>query len=463
MQAAADRVAPEGPGRLTPGAAFLALAGAFGLFFALATPPHDPPDEARHHARAWLVSGGQWRVVGEAPGYKASVPRGITQLHPPAHHYSDEQLASGILGDAARRTAPHEPAELRSQLRGSLARWDLQPVRVLTPYNPIVYAPYLPGLWIARALELSAAAGLLLARLFGLAAWLGGIWLTLRIAPCQRWLLAALALLPMSVFQAASISADPLTQLAIFWFFAEWLRAAEHGRTPQDGPRLVGAALALGLVKPGYAPLALACLGLPGSRGSRSTLAAAALAAAVLPTLGWAVVLRAAREPALVPGADPVAQLQFVLGHPLAFLAAAADTAAGLFGRWLEGMVGNLGHFDVEIPKAATALGLAAVAASASLERGALAPRRRLLLLGAFAATSLALLAMAYLGWTPVGAERIPGVQGRYFLLMLPFALVALPRIPRVPERALALAITASLAAVLAISAIAMLRAYYAF
>jgi uncharacterized membrane protein len=216
-------------------------------------------------------------------------------------------------------------------------------------------------------------------------------------------------------------------------------------------------------VKPGYAPLALACLGLPGSRGSRSTLAAAALAAALLPTLGWAVVLRAAREPALVPGADPVAQLQFVLGHPLAFLAAAADTAAGLFGRWLEGMVGNLGHFDVEIPKAATALGLAAVAASASLERGALAPRRRLLLLGAFAATSLALLAMAYLGWTPVGAERIPGVQGRYFLLMLPFALVALPRIPRVPERALALAITASLAAVLAISAIAMLRAYYAF
>jgi hypothetical protein len=125
-------------------------------------------------------------------------------------------------------------------------------------------------------------------------------------------------------------------------------------------------------------------------------------------------------------------------------------------------MVGNLGHFDVEIPKSATALGLAAVAASASLGRGALAPGRRLLGLGAFAVTSLALLAMAYLGWTPVGAERIPGVQGRYFLLMLPFALVALPRIPRVPERALALAVTASLAAVLAISAVAMLRAYYA-
>jgi hypothetical protein len=137
MQAAADRAAPARRARsgpLTPGATFLALAGSFGLFFALATPPHDPPDEARHHARAWLVSGGFWRVVGEAPGHAASVPRDITQLHPLAHHYSDAQLES--LGRGARRTARHEPAELREQLRGSLARWDLQPVRLLTPDSP---------------------------------------------------------------------------------------------------------------------------------------------------------------------------------------------------------------------------------------------------------------------------------------------------------------------------------------
>jgi uncharacterized membrane protein len=41
--------------------------------------------------------------------------------------------------------------------------------------------------------------------LFGLAAWLVGVWFALRLAPHQRWLLCALALLPISVFQAASI------------------------------------------------------------------------------------------------------------------------------------------------------------------------------------------------------------------------------------------------------------------
>ena len=67
---------------------------------------------------------------------------------------------------------------------------------------------------------------------------------------------------------------------------------------------------------------------------------------------------------------------------------------------------------------------------------------------------------MGYLGWTPVGADKILGVQGRYFLPMLPFALVLVPRISRIPERVLAAGITASLVLVLGISAYAMVRTY---
>jgi hypothetical protein len=449
-----------------PRAVFLALGGLFGLFFALATPPHDPPDEARHHARAWLLSVGRFAVVGDAPGHAASLPRDITQLHRPGHHYSDEQVARGGPARQLGRTGPHAPAERLEELRGSLARWELQPVRFLTPYNPVVYAPFVPALWIARGLDLSAAAGLLLARLFGLASWLAGIGLVLRIAPCQRPLLAAVALLPLSVFQAASVSADPLTQVACFWLLAEWLRAATAGdgaRRARDDVRLLAAAAAVGLVKPGYAPLALACAAVPGTLRRRAGLGGAALAAAALPTLAWAAVARAAREPAVVAGADPDAQLRFVLGDPLAFLRAAADTIGGLWVRWLEGVVGHLGHFDVEIPGLATALGLAAVAASASLERSALRPSRRLALLGAFLASGVALLFITYLSWAPVGAERIPGVQGRYLLPMLPFALAAPPRIPRVSERTLGSLVTGSLAVVLAVSGAAMLRAYYAW
>jgi uncharacterized membrane protein len=92
-----------------------------------------------------------------------------------------------------------------------------------------------------------------------------------------------------------------------------------------------------------------------------------------------------------------------------------------------------------------------------------LALRARLALFAAFLAASLAVIALAYLGWTRVGAPHVQSIQPRYFLLVLPFALVLLPRIPRIPERALALAVTAALALVLAVSAVAMMRTYYAF
>jgi hypothetical protein len=448
-----------------PRATFLVAGGLFGLFFALATPPHDPPDEARHHARAWLISTGKLHVVGRAPGHEASVPRSIVRLHPPGRHYSDAQLRSGRLPANTQRTAPHEWSELPAKLRGSLGRWDLQQVLYTSAYPPAVYAPYVPAIWLARALDLSAAAGLLLARLFGLAAWLAGMAAVLRVAPAQRWLLCAAALLPISVFQAASLSGDALTQLALFWWLAECLRAAARGGAlgRRGVLRLLAPALALGLVKPGYAPLALAAFALPLPPRRRVARGAAALAAAALPTLWWAGVAAAADVPPLFPRADLGGQLRHALASPLDFLAAAAGTIAALWPAWLEGLVGNLGHFDVEIPVPATALGLAAVAASATLERSPLRPAARLWLLAAFAATTLAVLGMAYLGWTPVGARVIQGVQGRYFLPLVPFALAVLPAVPAFLRRGLAGAVVAALAVVLGVSALAMVRTYYAF
>jgi hypothetical protein len=443
---------------LTPARAFLVLAGGFGLFFALATPSHDPPDESRHHARAWLISGGWLRVVGEAPGHEATVPWDIAHLHPRGHHYTDDEYRWKRVFGVGRRAPPHAPSEAWTRLAGRLDPSRVQPVRILTNYPPHLYAPYLPGLGLARALGLSAGAGLVLARLGGLAFWLAGIWLCLRIAPSQRWLLAAVALLPMSVFQAASVSCDPPTQVAAFWFLAEWLRSAAHG----GRARLLAAALAVGLAKPGYAPIASACLLLPGRWPSRLGTTAAALALAAAPGLAWAPILLAAREPATVEGADPLAQLGFLLGNPLAFAAAAADTARFHARIWAEGLVGALGHFDVSIPPAATALGLAAVVASAALDRGRLDGPVRAGLFGVFAVTALALLVMAYLGWSPVGADKILGFQSRYVVPILPLALVVVPRVPGLSERILARAVTGSLALVLGVSAVAMLRAYYA-
>ena len=42
-------------------------------------------------------------------------------------------------------TPPHEPSEAWSRLQGRLDPARLQPVRILTPYPPLVYAPCVAG------------------------------------------------------------------------------------------------------------------------------------------------------------------------------------------------------------------------------------------------------------------------------------------------------------------------------
>jgi hypothetical protein len=89
-----------------------------------------------------------------------------------------------------------------------------------------------------------------------------------------------------------------------------------------------------------------------------------------------------------------------------------------------------------------------------------------LLILAIGAACLFATYLALYLTWTPVGAERIEGVQGRYLLPLLALLGLALPRLALPRATALRVGCTA-LVALAGLATIAMLpvlavRAYYA-
>ena len=314
---------------------FLVVGGAFGLFFALATPPHDPPDEARHHARVWLMSVGRLGVVGRRAGTLSERPA----RHPtPAFVRPSLQRRAAELGPA---TSLH-PAHPQTRMVGPA----LGPARFACPLRPPArLLPQRVSAQRLRALRARALAGER-AGSVGRGGAAAGAPVRARalargnprprIAPAQRWLLCAGRCFR---FRCPSrfASRGSAHEVAIFWFLAECLRAGSRAAGALRGAdvaRLLAAALALGLVKPGYAPLALACLALPLRAGTRLTLAAGALAAAVVPALGWAAIASAAAAPPVVSGADLAGQLRYSLAHPLAFLAAAANTVAALVRRW---------------------------------------------------------------------------------------------------------------------------------
>ena len=284
-----------------PERAFFVLALSVGVWLALVTPPHDAPDEPRHLQRVWLLSEGRLALPGPGPGQGGAVPSSLFALHP--------VYRGGTL--ACRHRLEDIPDLVRSPLDPAH--------RTDTIRTPILYGPvgYLaPAAWIAPAswFEMDAGAVFYLARLANLGAWCLLCGLAIAIAPARRGLLATVALLPMSVFEAATISADAATNGLALVLLALTLRMATGSGAVQgrwERPAFIAVVGLLGLTQPGYTLLALLALGVPsryfgGLPGRRRFAAIAVAVAVVVPAAWWLGVQLAGPFP--FPRADPAAQ-----------------------------------------------------------------------------------------------------------------------------------------------------------
>lgn len=439
--------------------AFAAVALVAGFAIAIVMPPGAAPDETRHLSRVVLMSEGDFGVPGLAPP-RSTIPKSI-----------------GVLYRTVNGEAWPAPPPARSvREMAAFLRQPLEPERRVFvgnagTYPPFVYAPHLVGVAPMRWLGLAPAAMIYAGRLVSVFAWVALTALAIQIAPARQWTLALLALTPMAVAGAASISADAMTNAAALLFAACLARSAVRAGAiaPREKLELLAAALLLAVVKPGYWPLALGALAIPpvrcGGRARHLGLAAAIAAAVVVPSLAWLAFAQTNRPAAPIPGSDPVGQLRFVLGDPLGFAAILARTLAqGCVGYWRT-FVGELGPLLVKLPAfvyvlwlPALALTLAADGPSARLSRAGR---------GWFAAAATlsigAMFGMAYLGWNPVGAPIVQGVQGRYWAPALPLLAFALPAWPRTLPTAARQALLLFCVASLALAIAGIFAVYYRF
>lgn len=407
--------------------AFSALALVAGFAIAIAMPPGAAPDETRHLSRVFLMSEGTFGVPGMKPP-RSTIPKSI-----------------GVLYRTVNGEAWPEPPPARSvREMAAFLRQPLEPERRVWvgnagTYPPFVYAPHLAGVAPARWLEFSPAAMIYAGRFASVLAWVALTALAIQIAPGRHWTLALLALTPMAVAAAASISADAMTNAAAVLFAACIARSAvrEGPVGSRERGELIGAALFLAAVKPGYWALALGALAIPPARcggpARRLALAAAIAAAVVVPSLAW-IAFSQLNEPAPpIPGSDPFGQLRFVLDDPPGFAAILARTLTqGCVGYWRT-FVGELGPLLVKLPGFVYVLWIPALVLAVAADGPApkLSRAGRGWLAAGAALSILAMFGMAYLGWNPVGDPVIKGVQGRYWAPALPLLVFALPAWPR--------------------------------
>jgi uncharacterized membrane protein len=404
---------------------FLVLATVFGVAFLAVTPPYQVADEYKHFFRAYQISEGQLgaTVIGGSPG--AFLPRSLEA--------SVLELSRDL---PFHPEVKQRPEEIAAELGRPLAPRELVFVRFHGLPSPAAYLPQAAAIAIGRAFEGPPIVLVWAGRLANLLAWIILTATALRWTRVQPWVWTLLALTPMSLFQAASLSPDASTNGVSLLFLSGCLRLSSPEAPPPSARHLCFLALLLAFVgfsKQAYAPLGLTLLMVPAERlgggRRRAILTLGLLAAGLLPAVAWTGFAQALGVRELSPGADPAAQLRFLAEHPLRFLHVLAATCVEMKEAWVVSFLGVLGWLDVRLPAAAYALQGAALVALAVVESPPLPARaraERAVALIAFAACLVAMLVLAYVGWNQVGGPIIAGVQGRYFIPVAPLLALAL-------------------------------------
>jgi hypothetical protein len=393
-------------------------------------PPTQAPDERYHAVRSFHLSRGRLFPDGVVNGvHGGRVPAGLLELNDTMVHRSPGVTAK-----------PQLTADEYRHFFSIRLKTDTEQTADFGYLCYSCFVPYLPqaaGIYLVRKLDGSLLTAFYAGRLANLLVSVLALSLALRLMPFYKNVLGAVALLPVSVQQMATLSADALGIATCFLFTALVFRLI----VPSD--RRPGALLLLGLCGSGvllpickipFALLTLLYLGVsPARLGSwrKYLLVGAALAAMTI--LGAYVTVRSSEgatrlgEGIPLPEVSRSRQLEYVAHHPEAFLKALGRTCACWGWLYCEqlAIVGSLNVVVAFLPAKAYLLFVALVAL---LDRRAgWRPSPRLQLLAAAVAVLGFTLfhLMLYLVWTMVAGPVIEGFQGRYFLGFLPVALLA--------------------------------------
>ncbi len=236
---------------LRPEDMFFLLALVCGLTIAFISPSGQEPDGGDHILRAFDVSYGNLSQKFD----------GIVQFPDNFGKFDDSIVQPGLNQGLARSRTM-----MNVYFNPDLAT--VHDYEYKSAYAVFTYFPQGFGLYLGRVFGLNAWNMLALARIVNLLFYILVSYYAIRHIPSYKNLLLVIALLPMSVFQASSLSADPMINGFSFLFIALIL-GIQAQKTPVRLTQLILPALLLYIcyvAKPAYIMLGLLVLIIPFSK-----------------------------------------------------------------------------------------------------------------------------------------------------------------------------------------------------
>ena len=449
-----------------PHHAFLVLGGFFGILMAFITPPALVGDEPNHFFRAYQISDGvivSIRHEGSSGGW---LPRSVLDTN------------RRLVGEIEMNHHIKFDTNLIWELRQLPLNEDdkvFVPFHNTVVYAPVPYIPQIIGILVGKAFSASPIGLIYFARVINLAFFLAMAYLAIWLTPVHKWVWCFLWLTPTTVFQAASASVDAFTFGICFLVISTFLHLGLD-ESSTVGPKQVAALFVLCLLavlsKQAYILLPFLFLVIP-VRKFRSKLTYFAVFIALIgvcvgSVAGWSATVKPIfaqyRGDVVI---DPDAQLSFILGHPFEFLGVAVWSYIRMSGYYFVTFFGQLTWLDLFVPRWLTIFLFVNVLAIAILDKGrvdGISWRSRLIFAAIVVGTALIISTLLYLTWSPVGADRVAGIQGRYFIPVAPLfflLLYDLKRRPAIFERLWVPAICTTVFVSLSVTLYSIIHRYY--
>jgi uncharacterized membrane protein len=401
----------------------------FGLIAIAANPPLRGPDEPAHFWRAVGIAQGD--LIPTTANDRGHVGLSITaDWHRQFSHFNE-----------VRQSPPSDRPNYWQIFRAYFAN-DMAASEGTIPifvtyegsqvYSPVAYIPYATTAFVAQALDLSFLWTLYLLRVTGLIVSSAMIAYAIAITPFLKWTFVCVAMLPTAIYQRSAISIDGVVLAATLVVIGLCLAAVlAPGRLLLRGLWIT----LCSLTKPpqvAFALLEAMHIPLGGWRAQWRSFCLITVPGVVL-ALGW-IVIALVDIPAWWAGSaigdlGALRKLQLLVMHPGQFAAAAITTLLDDSVRMWKQLIGLFGWLDTAMQNWAypliSALLLASFIDNSEFSRPV---RTRIALVALVTAIifCVGVLVVFFVTETPLGSTRIHGLQGRYFIVIVPVAAVVI-------------------------------------
>lgn len=188
----------------------------YGIAFLVLIPHFQVPDEYEHYYKAWDVSNGN--LIPERIGNKAGVylPESVKIMTDNVYQKWKFFILNNQKMDMEYLL--NLPLESKNSVFVDISKY------AVVTYSPIPYLASSLSIAAGNAFNLSPLILMYLGRLGNLILWLFVTYLAIRITSILKWGFLAIALMPMTLFQTTSISADSITIALSFLTIAIFLK-----------------------------------------------------------------------------------------------------------------------------------------------------------------------------------------------------------------------------------------------